>query len=109
VQVQVLSGGTVQPVSENDIAVVLPKGRVSDVKLKYDIPSSITGPVAYGDTIGHVTVLDGGEIMTTVDAICPLAGSNEQIRPASSAIPGYKPALQLPLYGRSAYGPGETR
>ena len=109
VQVQVLSGGTVQPVSENDIAVVLPKGRVSDVKLKYDIPSSITGPVAYGETIGHVTVLDGGEIMTTVDAICPLAGSNEQIRPASSAIPGYKPALQLPLYGRSAYGPGETR
>jgi len=63
VQVQVQSGGTIQPVSENDIAVVLPKGRIPEVRLKFDIPPSISGPVAYGDTIGHVIVLDGGDVV----------------------------------------------
>jgi serine-type D-Ala-D-Ala carboxypeptidase (penicillin-binding protein 5/6) len=103
VQVQVQSGGTIQPVSENDIAVVLPKGRVPEVRLKFDIPPSISGRVAYGDTIGHVTVLDGGEVMTTVDAICPLAKTGAQIRPVSSAVPADNPALQLP------FGASDTR
>ena len=77
VQVQVQSGGIIQPVSENDIAVVLPKGHIPEVRLKFDIPPSVSGPVAYGDTIGHITVLDGSEVMTTVDAICPLAKTGE--------------------------------
>jgi len=97
VQVQVQSGGTIQPVSENDIAVVLPKGRIPEVRLKFDIPPSISGPVAYGDTIGHVIVLDGGDVMTTVDAICPLARTGEQIRPVSSAVLPDNPALHLPF------------
>ncbi len=104
VQVQVQSGGTIQPVSESDIAVVLPKGRIPEVKLKFDIPPTILGPVAYGDTIGHVTVLDGGEVMTTVDAICPLAKSGEQLRPVSSAVPGDNPVMQFPSGARPAYG-----
>jgi D-alanyl-D-alanine carboxypeptidase (penicillin-binding protein 5/6) len=102
VQVQVQSGGTIQPVSENDIAVVLPKRRIPEVRLKFDIPPSISGPVAYGDTIGHVTVLDGGEVMTTVDAICPLIKTGEQIRSISSAVPADNPVLRLPF--GSAYG-----
>jgi D-alanyl-D-alanine carboxypeptidase (penicillin-binding protein 5/6) len=102
VQVQVQSGGTIQPVSENDIAVVLPKRRIPEVRLKFDIPPSISGPVAYGDTIGHVTVLDGGEVMTTVDAICPLIKTGEQIRSVSSAVPADNPVLRLPF--GSAYG-----
>ena len=97
VQVQVQSGGTIQPVSENDIAVVLPKGRIPEVRLKFDIPPSISGPVAYGDTIGHVIVLDGGDVMTTVDAICPLARTGEQIRPVSSSVLPDNPALHLPF------------
>jgi len=103
VQVQVQSGGTIQPVSGSDIAVVLPKARVPEVKLKFDIPSTILGPVAYGDTIGHVTVLDGGEVMTTVDAICPVAKSAEQLQPLSS-LPADNPASQLRLPRQPAYG-----
>jgi serine-type D-Ala-D-Ala carboxypeptidase (penicillin-binding protein 5/6) len=103
VQVQVQSGGTIQPVSESNIALVLPKARVPEVKLKFDIPTSITGPVAYGDTIGHVMVLDGSEVMTTVDAICPNANSAEQLHPISSAAPAANPALELPLGGQAAY------
>ncbi len=101
VEVQVQSGGMIQPVSESDIALVLPKRQIPDVKLKYDIPPSISGPVAYGDTIGHVRVLDGGDVMTTVDAICPLNKA-------------------LPFSGQTSYGsrpinpiamspPGESR
>jgi D-alanyl-D-alanine carboxypeptidase (penicillin-binding protein 5/6) len=101
VQVQVRSGGTIQPVSESDIAVVLPKGRVPEVKLQFDIPPFISAPVAYGDRIGHVTVLDGSEVMTTVDAICPKA--DEQLEPASSTVPAINPALQVPFSGQSVY------
>jgi D-alanyl-D-alanine carboxypeptidase (penicillin-binding protein 5/6) len=83
--VQVQSGGTIQPVSESDIAVVLPKGRIPDVKLQFNIPTMVSGPVAYGDTVGRVAVLDGGEVMTMVDAICPLTGGEGQSQPVSSA------------------------
>jgi D-alanyl-D-alanine carboxypeptidase (penicillin-binding protein 5/6) len=87
VQVQVLSGGTLQPVSASDLALVLPKGRVSDVKLKFDIPPSINGPVASGDTVGHVAAVDRGETISTVDAICPVTSNGEGIHAVSSAIP----------------------
>lgn len=102
VEVQVQSGGTIQPVSQNDIAVVLPKSRIPGVRLKFDIPPSISGPITYGDTIGHVTVLDGSEVMTTVDAICPLARTGEQMQPVSSTVSTDNPALQLPFASRSA-------
>ncbi len=107
VHVQVQSGGTIQPVSESDIAVVLPKGRIPEVKLKFNIPPIISGPVAYGDTIGQVTVLDGGEVMTTVDAICPLAAGEGQLRAASSAVSAgnnESPTLELLPGGQSAGG-----
>jgi serine-type D-Ala-D-Ala carboxypeptidase (penicillin-binding protein 5/6) len=105
VQVQVQSsGGTIQPVSDSDIALVLPKGRMPEVKLKFDIPTSIIGPVAYGDTIGHVTVLDGSEVMTTVDAICPAASSAEQFQPASPGVAATNSAMQLPFSSQPAYG-----
>jgi serine-type D-Ala-D-Ala carboxypeptidase (penicillin-binding protein 5/6) len=108
VQVQLQSGGTIQPVSESDIALVLPKERVPEVKLKYDIPSLISGPVAEGDTIGHVTVLDGGDVMTTVDAICPFQYPTPAAAPrlttpelrsqpqTTSSLTGKVPAVALP-------------
>jgi D-alanyl-D-alanine carboxypeptidase (penicillin-binding protein 5/6) len=91
VQVRLQSGDTIQPVSESDIALVLPKGRVPDVRLKYDIPTSIGEPVSDGDPIGRVTVLDGGDILTTVDAICP-AKSGGQVQPV--AAPAVSSTLQ---------------
>jgi D-alanyl-D-alanine carboxypeptidase (penicillin-binding protein 5/6) len=104
VQVQVQSGGTIQPVSENDIAVVLPKRQIPEVRLRFDIPSSISGPVAYGDTIGHVVVLDGGEVMTTVDAICPLAKPGDPLQPVSSPLPAGNSTMHLPFAGQSTNG-----
>jgi serine-type D-Ala-D-Ala carboxypeptidase (penicillin-binding protein 5/6) len=101
VQVQVQSGGTIQPISENDIAVVLPKKQIPEVRLKYDIPSLISGPVPYGDTIGHVIVLDGGEVMTTVDAICPPTKPGNQIQPVSSTVSAGNSAFHLPFASRS--------
>jgi serine-type D-Ala-D-Ala carboxypeptidase (penicillin-binding protein 5/6) len=104
VQVQVQSGGTIQPVSESDIAVVLPKRQIPEVRLRFDIPSSISGPVAYGDTIGHVAVLDGGEVMTTVDAICPLAKPGDPLQPVFSPLSAGTSAIHLPFIGRSTDG-----
>jgi len=86
VHVQVQSGGIIQPVSQNDISVILPKRRVPDVRLKYDIPPVITGPVAGGDAMGHITVLDGGETMTTVDAICPFPMGEGQFHQITSGV-----------------------
>jgi serine-type D-Ala-D-Ala carboxypeptidase (penicillin-binding protein 5/6) len=103
VQVQLQSGGTIQPVSESDIAVVLPKGRVPDVKLRFDIPSLISGPVSSGDMVGRVMVLDGGDVMTTVDAICPSTKTTDRLRPISSAIPAMNPALRLQSSAQAAY------
>jgi serine-type D-Ala-D-Ala carboxypeptidase (penicillin-binding protein 5/6) len=103
VQVQLQSGGSIQPVSESDIAVVLPKGRIPDVKLQFDIPRSISESVAYGDPIGRVSVLDGGEVMTTVEAICPLAKGGERIRPVSAVVTAEHSASQLPFGYRSTY------
>lgn len=104
VAVQVQSGGIIQPVSESEIALVLPKGRIPDVKLKFDIPTLISGPVSDGDTIGRVTVLDGGDVMTTVDAICPFAKTSEQLQPISSAAHVINPTAQLPAGAQASYG-----
>jgi D-alanyl-D-alanine carboxypeptidase (penicillin-binding protein 5/6) len=72
VHVQVNSGPLIQPVSESDLAMVLRKDQTSGVKLEYNVPPMVNGPVAYGAPLGQVIVLDGGEVMTKVDAICPV-------------------------------------
>jgi D-alanyl-D-alanine carboxypeptidase (penicillin-binding protein 5/6) len=76
VQVRVASGSTIQPIAENDFALVVPKSQAADVKVEYNVPSMIDGPVAYGESLGQVLVLDGGDVVTRVDAISPVgAGS----------------------------------
>jgi hypothetical protein len=72
VHVQVNSGPLIQPVSESDIAMVLRKDQTSGVKLEYNVPPLVNGPVASGAPLGQIIVLDGGEVMTKVDAICPV-------------------------------------
>jgi hypothetical protein len=85
---------------------VLPKKQIPEVRLQYDIPSIMSGPVADGDTLGHVIVLDGGEVMTTVDAICPLTKPGDQIQPVSSAVSAGNSAFHLPFAGQSTNGKG---
>lgn len=73
VHVQVESGPSIQPVSESDIAFVVRKSQMSDLKLEYSVPPMISGPISNGEPLGQVIVMDGGEVMTKVDAICPFA------------------------------------
>ncbi len=105
VQVRLPSGDTIQPVSDSDIAVVIPKGRIPDVRLRYDISTWVSAPVANGEPIGHVTVLDGGDILTTVDAICPTKTVG-QVQPVTSAL-GTSSALQLRSGDQTFYGSAE--
>jgi serine-type D-Ala-D-Ala carboxypeptidase (penicillin-binding protein 5/6) len=72
VHVQVNLGPLIQPVAESDISLVVRKDQASGVKLEYSVPPMINGPIAYGAPLGQVIVLDGGEVMTKVDAICPV-------------------------------------
>jgi D-alanyl-D-alanine carboxypeptidase (penicillin-binding protein 5/6) len=87
VHVQVESGPLIQPVSQRDIAVVVPKSALSGVKFQYNVPSLVNGPVTFGESLGQVTVLDGDEVMTRVDAVCPIAfgaPSRITVEPASA-------------------------
>ena len=73
VHVQVESGPTIQPGSESDIALVMPKSQMSDLKLEYSVPPVVNGPIPNGAPLGQVIVMDGSEVMTRVDAISPFA------------------------------------
>jgi D-alanyl-D-alanine carboxypeptidase (penicillin-binding protein 5/6) len=77
VQVQVVSGPMIQPVAEDDFALVLPKSQASDVRVEYTVPPVVRGPVTSGELLGQVVVRKGDDVMTRVDAICPLGPSNQ--------------------------------
>lgn len=73
VHVQLESGQTIQPVAENDVAIVLRKNQTPNVKVEYDVPPVLDRPLADGEPIGQVLVLQGGEIMDRVYAVSPVA------------------------------------
>jgi len=77
--VQVDQGPAIQPVAESDLALVLRKNEVADVKLEYSVPPMVNGPVALGAPLGQVIVHDGGIVMTQVAAISPVAVGTTQI------------------------------
>src|SRR5208282_2834313 len=54
VHVQVESGPLIQPVAENDVALVLSKAQMADVKLEYSVPSMVQGPLTSGESLGQV-------------------------------------------------------
>jgi D-alanyl-D-alanine carboxypeptidase (penicillin-binding protein 5/6) len=72
VQVQVSSGPLIQPVAASDLKVVVPRADASAVKLVYDVPPVIDGPVATGEPLGRVIVENQGQVMTEVMAISPI-------------------------------------
>jgi serine-type D-Ala-D-Ala carboxypeptidase (penicillin-binding protein 5/6) len=88
VHVQVQSGGLIQPVSESDISLVLPKSQTSSLKLEYSVPPVVIGPVTYGESLGQVIVMNGGEVMTKVDAICPLAAGEPPHQLEATTVTG---------------------
>ncbi|MGH7988249.1 MAG: D-alanyl-D-alanine carboxypeptidase family protein [Candidatus Binataceae bacterium] len=72
VHVQVESGPLIQPVAPRDLALVVRKSAVAGLKLEYNIPGMISGPVTPGRPMGEVIVTDNGQVMSKFDAICPM-------------------------------------
>jgi D-alanyl-D-alanine carboxypeptidase (penicillin-binding protein 5/6) len=73
VQVQVHQGPLIQPVAANDLKLVVRKVDASAVRLVYDIPSAIDGPVTTGEPLGRAIAQDEGQAATEVMAISPIA------------------------------------
>lgn len=72
VQVQVHEGPLIQPVAAHELKLVVPKADAAAVKLVYDVPSAIDGPVTTGEPLGRVIAQDEGQA-TEVMAISPVA------------------------------------
>ena len=51
---------------EEDVTALVEKGRVSALERRVDLPSSLTAPVAAGQTVGTLTLLDGETEVLTV-------------------------------------------
>jgi serine-type D-Ala-D-Ala carboxypeptidase (penicillin-binding protein 5/6) len=93
VHVQVQSGPLIQPVADDDVALVLPKNQVADVKVEYTVQPTVQGPVVSGESLGQVLVLDGADVVSKVDAICPTpAGGYATNVDSASANAGENPA-----------------
>jgi D-alanyl-D-alanine carboxypeptidase (penicillin-binding protein 5/6) len=92
VEVRVQAGRIVQPIAESDISLVVPKDQTAGVTVEYSVPPVIDRPLAYGDTVGQVIVMDGGEVMTKVDAICPVGVGEPPhelgVAPTAPGLPG---------------------
>ena len=58
--------------AENEIALVLPKSQMPNVKLEYSVPPMVQGPLTYGESLGQVIVREGDDVVTRVDAVCPV-------------------------------------
>jgi D-alanyl-D-alanine carboxypeptidase (penicillin-binding protein 5/6) len=72
-QVQVRGGPAIHPVAASDLKVVMRKSDVSSVKLVYDVPPMVDGPLKAGDSMGRVVVHSQGDVLTEASAICPIA------------------------------------
>jgi D-alanyl-D-alanine carboxypeptidase (penicillin-binding protein 5/6) len=85
VHVQVQQGPLIQPVPETDLALVLRKSEVAEVKLEYSVPPVVSGPISLGAPLGQIIVHNGDEVMTKVDVVSPVAvGAEPQLSSAGS-------------------------
>ncbi|MHB8383868.1 MAG: D-alanyl-D-alanine carboxypeptidase family protein [Candidatus Binataceae bacterium] len=73
VEVQLESGKMIQPIAAGDLKVVLPKGDVGSLKLTYQVPNAVSGPVTTGETLGRVVARDRGEEISEIAAVSPIA------------------------------------
>jgi serine-type D-Ala-D-Ala carboxypeptidase (penicillin-binding protein 5/6) len=73
VHVQIQAGPSIQPVAESDVTLVMRKSELSKFRLEYSVPAVVQGPLANDTPLGQVIVLDGGEVVTRVDAVAAVA------------------------------------
>jgi len=74
--VQVTEGPLVQPIAADDLKVVVAKNKLQDLKIDYDVPSSVSGPLAVGAPLGQVIVHDGTRVLSKVNALSPVSVAN---------------------------------
>jgi D-alanyl-D-alanine carboxypeptidase (penicillin-binding protein 5/6) len=86
VHVQVQQGPLIQPVPETDLALVLRKSEVSEVKLEFSVPSVVSGPISLGAPLGQIIVHNGDEVMTKVDVVSPVAVGPEPQLSSAGAV-----------------------
>ena len=72
VAVQVRSGPSIQPVAPRDLKVVVRKNDVGTVKVVYDMPATIDGPVSAGQPVGRVVVNDRSGMVTEMSVLSPI-------------------------------------
>jgi hypothetical protein len=58
--------------------VVVPKKDANDLKMDFALPAILYGPIASDQRVGEVIVRNGGEVLTTFDAICPINAGQQQ-------------------------------
>jgi D-alanyl-D-alanine carboxypeptidase (penicillin-binding protein 5/6) len=73
VKVQVHEGPLIQPIASSDLKLVVRKADASGVRVVYDVPPAIDGPITTGEPLGRVIAQDEGQAATEVMAISPLA------------------------------------
>ena len=95
VHVQVGPTASIQPVAPRDVNVVLPRSEAGDIRLEYQVPSAVNGPLTSGERVGEVLVQCHGETVTEVNAVSPIAVDvpTEQVG-ASNAEPAYNQVNQ---------------
>ncbi|HZO81462.1 MAG TPA: D-alanyl-D-alanine carboxypeptidase family protein [Candidatus Binataceae bacterium] len=71
VQVRVGTDEVMQPVAQNTVTVIVPKKDAASIKIDYAVPASQYGPLVSDQTVGHVIVRDGGEVLAECNAVCP--------------------------------------
>jgi serine-type D-Ala-D-Ala carboxypeptidase (penicillin-binding protein 5/6) len=106
VQVQVRQGSVIQPIAESEIDLVLRKSEIPDIKIQYNVPLVVAGPVPPGSELGQVTVIDGDEIVARSEAISPLP---ETLPPATLAPVADAADSRPDTYTITEHSPGGSR
>jgi len=94
--------GSVQPVAENDVSVLLRKNQTPNMHLEYGIPKSVRGPLPAGATVGDVFVMEGGQILAHVDAVTPGSGPMARSTVLADPVVSSSGAPLLNLRGQPA-------
>jgi hypothetical protein len=106
VQVQVQQGPVIQPIAENEIDLVLRKSEIPDVKIQYNVPTVVAGPVTPGSELGQVTVMEGDQIVARSQAISPLPAT---LPPATLAPVADAADARSETYTIMGHSPGSSR
>ena len=67
-----LNGVSVQPIAADDVRLVVPKVEASAIKVEYDVPTEVIGPVLAGSPLGEIDVRNGAQVVSRVAVLSPM-------------------------------------